>query len=69
MSIEGNNNETLINYEMLINVIVDTPKFNGLISHRGWSLWQRKLLSSWQMGSKEEKEEAVVPIFLSRAHT
>lgn len=42
----GKNNEMLINHETLINVIVDTPKFNGLISHHGWSLWQRKLLAS-----------------------
>lgn len=34
----GKNNEMLINYEMVINVTVDTPKFNGFVSHHDRSL-------------------------------
>lgn len=57
MCTAGKNNEMLINYEMVINVIVDILKFNGFISHHDWSLWQRKLLFSCLLESKEEKKE------------
>lgn len=57
MCTTGKKNEMVINYEMVINVIVDTPKFNGFITHHNQSLWQRKLLSSWLLEIKKEKKE------------
>lgn len=67
MCTAGKNNEMLINYEMVINVIVDTPKFNGFVSHHNRSLWQRKLLLFMASRKQRGKERGLQ--YSSQKHT